>query len=150
MARNEVFGSPGLFEIKSFKSKANDKTALLKVTIKGVSKTFNVVVVSCNGELQVNHQNIQDFLGNNYLTVFGRSVNDFLLKCAETTDCSGKPRSDLVNIANTIKNATTTGQVPKITMIYNGLTIKGALIGISFDLDLPYQSYALHVIGTQV
>ena len=150
MANNDVFGSPGLFAINSFYKKADSKTALLTVNVQGVSRTFSVVVVSCNGGLQVNHQNVQDFLGNNYLTVFGRSVNDFLLKCAETTDCSGKPRSDLVNIANTIKNATTTGQVPQITMTYNGLTIKGALIGVTFDLDLPYQSYALHIIGTQI
>lgn len=155
-----ILNNAGLFKVPSFKIGDDDKAkALLSVTISGIEDAVNstndktdvteVIVVSCDGGLQINHQNLQDFEGNNYLTVFGKSVNDFSLKCAEATDCKRNPKQTLATIANKIKNATSVGKVPVVTIVYNGMTIKGALIGITFDLDLPYQSYTLHVIGTQ-
>ena len=145
-----IFSNPGLYQIPAGKNEQLPARAIISVKIKGTANTFPVVVTECDGGVQVNHQNVQDFLGNNYLTVFGRSVSDFKLVCAEATDCSGKTKTNgIVEIANSIKNATSVGNIPQVTVTYKGLTIIGALIGMSFNLDLPYQTFTLHVIGTQ-
>lgn len=147
----QILNSPGLFQLKASPGSQKSNRAIISVKIGGVgSSSFSVVVTACSGGLQVNHQNVQDFQGNNFLTVFGRSVNDFVLSCAEASSCSGSKNIGLVNIANAIKNATSTGKIPTVTIAYNGLSIKGALIGITFELDHPYQTFDLHVIGTQV
>lgn len=112
-----------------------------------------VVVTKCEGSFGVNHSNVQDFDGNNYLTVFGRSVNNFMLVCVEPASC--KQSSDgfgtLSDLADSIKNATTNKNLPEITVQYqgNGFIIKGVLIGMDFNMDRPYRTYTLHIIGKQ-
>ena len=144
-----LFKENGIVEVKVPPGQ-NTGAAVITVTMGGASSSVKVIVLSCSGTLQVNYQSQQDFQGNNYITIFGRSVNDFELTCVEAKCGTKESGGSLKTVANYVKNATSKGELVTIEINYeSNLSIKGVLVAVGFDFDRPVQKYTLHVIGTQ-
>lgn len=152
---NKTEGAAGIFKEygiaeMNIPAAKNTGAAVITVSMSGAtSNQIPVIVLSCSGTLQVNYQSQQDFQGNNYITIFGRSVNDFELTCVEAK-CGDSKGNSLKTVANYVKNATANGTLVTIEISYeSNLSIKGVLVAVGFDFDRPIQKYTLHVIGTQ-
>lgn len=152
MAKRAIFSNSGVYSSSKLANSGSTR-AVLQVTLRGKKSYIPITVIEAQGDISLQYSSDQDFVGNSYFTVFGKSVGQLSLTCMEVSACGNKKgSSSLVKIANEFKSVVNSRQLPRVQLNYlnSSMRIAGVLTDIEFTFNSPYQTFKLTVVGSQV